>query len=304
VASLDVHQLRVLRELRDRGSVTAVAAALGVSPSAVSQQIAVLQRRFPVPLTRREGRQLVLTGAGQRLAAAAVDVAVALAHAEAEVMSYLDEPSGVVSVAAFHSAGIAWFAALADDTQRDTPTVTLQDQDVSVSRSVQLVGDFDLVIGQRADNGPAWPLDRVSVVALMHEPLDVAMSVHHPLAAQESVTAADVRDVDWVAVHEDYPLACLIDAVSAAAGRPARVRHRINDFSVAVRVVAAGRMVALVPRHIGIPALHDGTVLRPLVDVQAGRHIEILARPENLRRRSVRTIIHRLQGLAGEIAGT
>lgn len=69
---MDVHHLRTLRELRDRGSVTAVAEVLRLSPSAVSQQLAVLQRSFEAPLTEQRGRVLVLTAAGERLARASV----------------------------------------------------------------------------------------------------------------------------------------------------------------------------------------------------------------------------------------
>ncbi|KUM76005.1 helix-turn-helix domain-containing protein [Streptomyces curacoi] len=78
---MDERQLRILRELGELGSVTAVAEALLVTPSAISQQLRLLQRAIPVPLTERQGRRLVLTDAGQALAGAAVEVETALARA-------------------------------------------------------------------------------------------------------------------------------------------------------------------------------------------------------------------------------
>src|SRR5690242_18186179 len=109
---MDVRQLAVLRELGDRGSVTAVADALFITPSAVSQQLAALQRTVPVALTRRRGRTLVLTDAGEALAAAATDVATALARAEVAVDAFLEDARGPVRVAAFSSAATAFFPPL------------------------------------------------------------------------------------------------------------------------------------------------------------------------------------------------
>src|SRR4051812_1928956 len=104
---MELHQLRILRELGERGSVAGVARALRVTPSAVSQQLSSLQRSSRVPLTERQGRRLALTPAGQALSTAAVEVLAAFDRAEQAVGGYLDDPAGAVSVAAFHSAGLA-----------------------------------------------------------------------------------------------------------------------------------------------------------------------------------------------------
>lgn len=109
---MDERQLRILRELGELGSVTAVAEALLVTPSAISQQLRLLQRSVRVPLTERDGRRLVLTDAGQALAGAAIEVETALARARHTVEEFVDRPEGEVSVAAFHSAGAAFFPLL------------------------------------------------------------------------------------------------------------------------------------------------------------------------------------------------
>ena len=109
---MDVRQLAMLRELGERGSVAAVARALYVTPSAVSQQLSALQRSVRAPLTEKRGRRLVLTPAGEALAAAAVEVSAALDRAHRAVDAYLDEPAAPVRIAAFHSAALAWFAPL------------------------------------------------------------------------------------------------------------------------------------------------------------------------------------------------
>lgn len=109
---MEVEHLRTLRELRDRGSVTAVAQARHLTPSAVSQQLAALQKSFSVPLTRQSGRVLVLTAAGERLADKSEAVFSSMASVRSAVDEYLHDTQQVVTVTAFHSAGLAWFPAL------------------------------------------------------------------------------------------------------------------------------------------------------------------------------------------------
>ena len=93
---MDERQLRILRELGELGSVTAVAEAMLVTPSAISQQLRLLQRSVRVPLTERDGRRLVLTDAGQALAGAAIEVETALARARHTVEEFVDRPEGEV----------------------------------------------------------------------------------------------------------------------------------------------------------------------------------------------------------------
>ncbi|HVT69730.1 MAG TPA: LysR family transcriptional regulator, partial [Trebonia sp.] len=106
---MDERQLQILRELRDLGSVRAVAESLRITPSAVSQQLRLLQRPLPMPLTRREGRVLRLTEAGEELAAAAADVASAMARARDVARGLAAAPAGTVTLSAFNSAALAFF---------------------------------------------------------------------------------------------------------------------------------------------------------------------------------------------------
>src|SRR5829696_5650944 len=102
---MDVHRLDLLRELAERGSVTAVAEATGRTPSAVSQQLKVLEREAGLPLTERSGRGLVLTDAGRALARSATDVAVALERATAVWDEFRNQATGDVSLVTFPTAG-------------------------------------------------------------------------------------------------------------------------------------------------------------------------------------------------------
>jgi DNA-binding transcriptional LysR family regulator len=294
---MDPHHLRLLRELGERGSVAAVARAMHITPSAVSQQLNTLQRSARVPLTERRGRRLALTGAGRALAAAAVDVMTALDRAARAVGDHLDAPGDPVSVAAFHSAGLSWFAPLITRlAEIGGPPVRCADEDVAHADFPALVGDYDLVVAHRLAYSPPWPADRLTVIPLIEEPLYVAMSADHPLAARDRLAAADVAGWPWISVHEGFPLAEVLTAIAAAAGRPLEIRHRINEFTVAASVVAAGEVLALLPGRTTSP--DPRLALRPLAGIPAARHIDVLARPETLHRAAVRTVLDTLTSIA------
>ncbi|MEV6344030.1 LysR family transcriptional regulator [Actinoplanes sp. NPDC051851] len=298
---MDPHHLRLLRELGDRGSVAAVARALHITPSAVSQQLNTLQRSSRVPLTERRGRRLALTDAGRALATAAVDVMTALDRASRAVGEYLDDPAAPVSVAAFNSAALAMFAPLvARLAASGGPRVHLCDQDVTQADFPALAADFDLVLAHRPAHSPPWPADRVTVLPLLHEPLYVAMPAAHPLAAAPSLSVSDISDEPWISVQEGFPVAASLTAVVAAAGRPLNILHRINEFTVAASLVASGAALALLPGYTTPP--DPRLVLRPLADVPASRHIDILTRPESLHRTAVRTVADTLRAIATDLA--
>ncbi|MDF3142192.1 MULTISPECIES: LysR family transcriptional regulator [unclassified Streptomyces] len=289
---MDERQLRILRELGELGSVTAVAEALLVTPSAISQQLRLLQRAIPVPLTERQGRRLVLTDAGQALAGAAVEVETALARARHTVEEFVERPDGEVSVAAFHSAASALFPPLIRAlTGPGKPVPMLADEDVPQEDFPRLTREYDIVLAHRLDHAPPWP-DTVTATTLLREPLDVAMPVGHPLTAKRRVTPRDVAGEQWITVHDGFPVLAVIEAIAAAAGRRLHLAHRINEFAVVAEAVAAGGGVALMPRWTMRP--HPALVLRPLSGVQARRHIDALYRPERTARSAVRAVLAEL----------
>lgn len=298
---MDPTRLRLLRELRDRGSVAAVAAALHVSPSAVSQQLAALQAGAPLPLTVRRGRRLTLTPAGDALADAATRIDEALAGARDALESFAARTDRVVGVSAFHSAGLALFgpllAALADG-----PALSLRDADVALHDFPALTADHDLVIAHRLAHDPPWPAGRVAVVPLFVEPFDVALPSGHPLAASASIAPAQLQELSWVSVHPGFPLEGVLDHLAATVGRPLDVRHRINDFALAAEVVRQGRAAAVMPRITAASLARDGVVLRPIAGIEPVRHVDVLARPDSLALRPVRIVLEALRDVARGVA--
>ncbi|MDM4763963.1 LysR family transcriptional regulator [Galbitalea sp. SE-J8] len=299
---MEIGQLRALRALGERDSIAAVAAAMHVTPSAVSQQLSALQRQSAVPLTYRDGRRTALTAAGLALAAAAIDVDVALARAESAVAAFEGDATATVSVAAFHSAGLAMFGPLLSAAAaRAHPDVALTDFDVAQTDFPALTAHHDLVVAHRLVGSPTWPT-WVRSRPLLDEPLDIALRRDHPLAGRRRIHPADLRDQSWVAVHEGFPLEQAISVIATIGGREARIPHRINEFLVAAAVVAASDCVALLPRYTTDLHRHPDIVLRPLEGTAVGRHIDVLARPEVLERRSVRAVLADLRGIAAQLS--
>ncbi|MHA7275794.1 LysR family transcriptional regulator [Arthrobacter sp. Hz1] len=292
---MDISQLKLLRELGERGSLAAVARASHVSASAVSQQLSALQRGVGVALTERRGRNLVLTGAGQALARAVLDVGVAMSSAEQAVSEYMQDPGGVVSICAFNSAGLTYFGPLLMSMLGENrPSVACHDRDVGQDGFPALTADFDLVIAHRLEHTAPWPA-AVTELPLVREPLDVAMSVRHRLADQSMVSVMDLADEEWISVPDGFPLVPALESIAVHARKPLRITHRINEFFIAAAIVAAGPAVALMPRYTAAPRPESGIVLKPLSDLHLARRVDILCRPEALHRTAVQKVVTVLQ---------
>lgn len=294
---VELHHLQILRELRALGSVTAVAEALNVTPSAVSQHLAALQRGFRTPLTRREGRRLILTPAGEVLATAGAEAIDAMAAARNALEEFEGASAGVVSISGFHSVGQVLFGPLIRElaSTTDSPTVRLTDEDVAQSDFPALTARYDLVLAHRMEHSAPWPTDGVRSLTLVREPLDVAVSASHPLASRRTVSPDEVVDHPWVTSRIGYSPDDVLKAVSAVAGRSVDVRHRINDYGAVSAVVAAGEVLGMLPRYTS-RSVDDRDITRlPLRGVSTHRMIDVLARPENLRRRSVRVVVEALE---------
>ena len=297
---MDVRALETLRAVHTQGGVTAAAAVLHLTPSAVSQQVAALARETGVALTERAGRGVRLTPAGQALAEAAVDVAVAVERARAACAAFADRPVGTVRVSAFQSAARLLLPGLLDRVARlDGVTVECSDEDVAQADFPALTDRVDVVIAHRPDDDVGWRDTGLRVVPLLREPLDVAVPAGHRLAGRREVRPEDLVDEDWIAVKVGFPVAQLLDAVAAGSGALPRVVHRINDFTVVEALVAAGHGISLLPRYTA--GRQPGVRLLPLAGVRAGRRVDALVRPDHAERLVVRRVLDELVDLAAAL---
>ncbi|WP_133767203.1 LysR family transcriptional regulator [Amnibacterium kyonggiense] len=298
---MDIGRLEVLRELRLRGSVTAVARATHRTPSAVSQQLKTLEREVGAPLTEREGRGLVLTPAGDALAQAAADVVVAMARAEETWRSYLAGPEGRVDLATFPTAGRMFLPGLLL-AARATPGLEVMAADVDPVHAdfAAIVPDFDVVLAHSVGPAPSWDDRDLIQVHLVDEPLDVALPVGHPLADRDAVTPAEIAQEPWIGVPDDFPYERLHQEIERVAGTVLRIVQRFSDTRVTESLVAAGLGLAVLPRFTS-GAEGSGVVLRPLAQLAPTRRIAALLRRETAERPSVRLVLDHLRSIAADL---
>ncbi|GAA1834133.1 LysR family transcriptional regulator [Pseudonocardia ailaonensis] len=301
---MDVQRLRVLRELADRGSVTAVAAALSFTPSAISQQLKALSEEVGMPLTEPAGRGLRLTEAGRALVGEAEHVLAAVARAEAAVQSLREAPQGVVRMALFPSGARMLLAGLLRHVAGSGIELQVRDLDMQPSDAVVLAADHDLVVTHRDEHTPPLESRRHRVLPLVREPLDVVLPPGHPLAAQRRIRLDELADEPWISVNVGWPVDDVLRSLTTLTGTRPRIVQRINDFSVTEELVAAGVGVALLPRWSTDDRRGRRFVRRPLAGVRAARMIEIVLRESEAERPAVRSVITALEAAVRDVTGS
>lgn len=297
---MDARHLALLRELADRGSVTAVAAATHRTGSAVSQQLRTAERDLGVRLVEPVGRGLRLTDAGRLLADAAVDVETALARVEARLDEFRGRPTGLVRIASLTSAAEFLVPPALVVLAADGIDVELSDTDVSEEDYASLAADHDVVIGHSLLGEVPRGAGRLSHTVLAREPLDVVLPADHPLAAKAWLTPRDVVGEPWIGVPVGYPFATVLDALERVSGQRVHVVQRLRDNRVVEAFVAAGVGLALLPRFTTRP--REGVVLRPLRGVDARRWIVAMSRPDRAERAVVRRTVVALKGIGRRAA--
>src|SRR3990170_8382216 len=261
---MDVRRLELLRELAERGSITAVARATSRTASAVSQQLKVLEREAGVPLTERSGRGIVLTASGRALARTATDVAVALERAEALWENFKHAPQGEVTLTTFPTGGQMLLPGLLTAIE-PLPGLMLRcsDQDPALLDFADLTPNFDIVIADSPSTLPSWKERGLAVVPLMREPMDVALPEGHRLAAKSIVLPSDLVDEVWIGVPTGFPYDRILRQIEVANGSPARIGQRFVDNGIVESVVAAGPGLAILPRYT-TRGHENGLITQPL----------------------------------------
>lgn len=298
---MDVGRLRTLREFADRGSVTAAAKALHCTPSAVSQQLRALQSEVGLLLTEPDGRGLRLTDAGHALVARADEVLSAVDRAEAELDTYRSTPRGRVRLAVFPSAAQLLLSGLLSRVAATTGLeVDARDVDMTPVEVPGLMADFDIVVMHRDEYARPLESERLDVVPLLREPLDVVLPPGHRFAARDAVELAELATEPWISVDVGFPVDDLLVALASRTGVRPRVVQRINDFQITETLVADGHGIALLPRY----TLDSARVLRkPLAGVKAARHMEAVLRTGVSRRPAVAVVLEMLRDVAAEVEG-
>ncbi|WP_214403773.1 LysR family transcriptional regulator [Pseudonocardia lacus] len=299
---MDVQRLRVLRELADRGSVTAVAEALSFTPSAISQQLRALAEEVGMALTEPHGRGVRLTEAGRVLAVEAEAVLTAMARADAAVDRLRTTPHGLVRAAMFPSGARMMLPGLLSRLA-GVPDVELRCRDVDLTPATvpALSADHDVVVSHRDEAMDSPYAATRLVVPLLREPLDVALPPGHPLARRRRLRLDELADQPWISVSVGWPVDDVLRTLALRTGTSPRVVQRVNDFSVTEELVAAGHGIALLPRYSTDDRGGRRLLRRPLAGVRAARLIEAVLRPSAAERPAVRVVLDALRAEADAV---
>ena len=255
---LDVHRLRLLRELSYRGTIAAVAQALAYTPSAVSQQLTALEREAGVALLERTGRGVRLTPAARTLVAHAEHVLAGLENAAAALAATKDGLAGRLRLGAFPSAARTLLPPALVALGRDHPDLELMVDEIDPADAAGLLrtGDLDAALTQDYDLVPVPEHAALESTVVLTEPMLLA-------AAEPAADLRALRSGAWIMGRPGTLCRLAAERICQAAGFEPRVRHQTDDFPTALALVAAGQGQAILPR-LGAVNAPRGVVLTPL----------------------------------------
>jgi DNA-binding transcriptional LysR family regulator len=312
----------MLHEFAARGSIARTAEALGYTPSAVSQQLAVLEKEAGTPLLDRTARSAGLTDAGRRLAEYAERILAMVEEAESDLSARASEPAGRVVVTAFPSAAVAFAPALARSL-RAHPQLSLLLRQSSPAEGLQLVrsGEVEVAIvddwtgrlaadlsglnavssGGAATNGrdtaitdPAQGV--LSYYHLVRDPLVLCVARTHPAADPSApVDLRALRDEPWLAAPAGEPSRDALDRLLAAVGVTPPVPSEFEGLGTVANLVARGLGIAIMPR-LAVGAYERRVVVREMpAGLDLARDVFAVARTASLMRPSVSVIVSALR---------
>jgi DNA-binding transcriptional LysR family regulator len=271
--------LGALVELHRRGTMRAVAEATGYGTSAVSAQLAALQRDLGVDLVERAGRNVRLTAAGRQLVGYAEQI-LATVEAARTALRGDTEPSGLLRVGAYASALSADIIPVVQQLATSHPLLRVELQEREPAEVMQLLADDRIDLGfvydyslvpRFGDNGGALRLMCATPLALA---VPTSRSVPGPIDSPQRL--ASVADLPWVVNSRGDDDGELVERVCAAAGVTPAIAHKVDSLQLILEFVAADLGIALVPASLPAP---DGVHLLPMPTDGPRRRMYAATRP-------------------------
>ncbi|WP_205699013.1 LysR family transcriptional regulator [Conexibacter sp. SYSU D00693] len=273
---LDVRRLRVLHEVARRGSFSAAAEALSYTQSAISQQVAALEREAGSKLVERSARGVRLTDAGRALVSHAETILARLADAEEELQAIAGIRAGRLRLAAFPSScatlmpvAIARFRAAHPGVE-----LSLEPHEPPEAMVALRAGEVDLALLIESTHDGA-PDDGFERTTLLDDPFHVALPADHPLADRERVRLADLADEQWmIGSTARCPDSRIFTRACEGAGFEPNIAFQLDDYLAIQGFVAAGMGVSFMP-ELALVAVRDDIVVRPLTGRAPFRRISV-----------------------------
>jgi len=304
-AVLDLRRLRLLYELQERGTIAAVADALQFTPSAVSQQLAVLEREAGVALLERAGRGVRLTDAALVLVRHAGALLDRVELAEAELAAAAGTVAGRARIATFQSVALRLAAPAMHALARDAPGLRCELVEAEPEQSLPALalGDIDLVLADEWQHQPHARPAGVDRYDLHRDPVRVVLPQDHPLTRRrgDTVALSELADEVWTTGHRGTGWEEMTDRTCRQLGGfDPNVRHRTNDAVVSLGLVAQGLAVTLLPDFVA-PQANPGVVVRAIAEGPVHRTIFAATRTADAQRPSVRALLAAVRAAAAGV---
>ncbi len=296
---LDTHRLRVLREFAERGTIAATAAALGYTPSAVSQQLAALEREAGAILLDRTARAAELTDAGRRLVDHAERILELIEAAEADMSA--GGPTGRVTVTAFPTAAVAFGPALVRRV-RANPGMSLLLRETQREEGLRLVrtGEVDVaLVADWTGRLASSDMGALRFFPLVRDRVVLVVPRGHPAAdPSRPVDLEQLRHEPWLAAPTGEPSRQAVDRLLAGTGEMPPAPWEFEGLSTVLSLVARGIGIAALPRLTLSFGDHRRVAVRELPGDGPAREVYAVARMSSVRRPSVAVILAALETAA------
>ena len=276
---LGIWRLQLLREVARRGTIKAAAGAMSITPSAVSQQLKILEQEAGAQLLEPHGRLVRLTDAGQMLVRHADTITAAIAAAEADLAASRDVITGTLRVAAFPTAARAMMPQVLASLGGRHPALRLMLRDLETHESLLALkmDEIDIAVVDEYDEASRILEAGVETVRILRDPLYVAFAPDRRVP-DGGVALADLRDEAWIMDTEGSTIYEVVLRACRQAGFDPHVRSHCKDYSVILALVTAGLGVAVLP---GL-ALHERAIRARVTPLRPPLERSVLAafRPE------------------------
>jgi DNA-binding transcriptional LysR family regulator len=292
---LDLRRLRLLHELHERGTIAAVADALQFTPSAVSQQLAVLEREAGVPLLERAGRGVRLTDSALALVEHADALLERAALAEADLAAAAGTVTGRGRIAAFQSVALNLALPAMQALAREAPRLRCELIEAEPEHSLPALalGDVDLVLGDEWRHQPRRLPEGLQRHDLLVDRVLLVLPARHPVARryQDAVPLAALAGEVWTAGHAELGWEEMIQRTCRELGGfDPDIRHRANDATISLALVRRGLAVTMLP-ELPLEGRRSGVALRAIAEGPIDRAIFAATRAADASRPSTKALL-------------
>lgn len=297
---LTSRRLLILRTVVEEGSLTQASDLLGLTVSAVSQQLAALEAEAGSPLFEKAGRGVRPTAAGLVLAEHAGRILQAIHEAEVDLADLRAGRIGRIRIVAFPSAGESLLPEAIAAVNKRYPGVRVRPtvaENAGALRRLRAT-DVELVVLVEPFGLGAEPSDDLHRWHLLDDEYRLLLPEGHPESGRDVVPTQELADEEWIVTTgpEDYVRATTVD-VCRRAGFTPQVGAESDEFPVTQGFVAAGMGVALVPL-LALASVRPGVVVRRVEPTPEPRHIWLATRPALREQPTVCALVDALQGAA------